>query len=107
MDEKYKEELQESLRKWATIDKILAIQRKKDEPLISRFCANNDPEDINQTIKKLKNHKGMPKHDRKIITTFELAYPDNLTTKILLQYLDLTDIYSDFLRSMGVRTNNE
>lgn len=107
MDEKYKEELQESLRKWAIIEKILVIQRKKDEPLISRFCADNDPDDITQTINKLKDHKGLPTHDKKVINKFEHAYPDNLTTKIILQYLDLTDLYSDFLRNMGVRTNNE
>ena len=107
MDEKYNEELQESLKIWTKIDMILAIQRTKDQPLIRKFCSKNDFDDIRKTIQTLKNHKGVPTHDKQIIIAFELAYPDNLTTKLISQYLDLTDIYSDFLRNMGVSLNNE
>lgn len=100
MDDVLEKQVQESEEEWAEIEKTIKIREQKDKDIISHFCANNYA-DIARTLELLKKHKGMPKHDQERVNTFDKHYPDNITLKDILGYLDVKDIYRQFLESGG------
>lgn len=101
MDDNIAKGLQESLSEWSTIDKLIAERESKDKRIISTFCAANDPADMMQILDLLEKHKGMPKHDKDIVYEFRDKYPFDLNTKLISNFLDVKDIYSQYLESGG------
>lgn len=95
------DQLQESEREWAEIEKTTALRSEKDKKIISRFCAENDYADIKRTLDLLKKHQGLPQHDRDVVKSFESAYPDKLTVLGIHQFIDVRDIYGCYLESGG------
>lgn len=93
--------LQESVDKWGEIEESMAMQEKKDQKIISKYCADNDPSDIFSTLNLLNKHKGLPLHDKDTVKNFESKYPDKLTTKLILEFEDVKDIYRKYLESGG------
>lgn len=101
MNEKYHELINESEEEWAEIQKNTATRKKKDERIISMFCAENPASDINRTLELLEQYEGMPDHDKKIIKKFKDEYPKELSLSSILGFLDTTDIYHKYLESGG------
>lgn len=101
MTDELQKSLQESVDEWGNIEKSKAIQEKKDKKIISKYCAENDPADIYRTLKLLNKYEGLPQHDKIIVESFEAKYPNKLTTKIILDFEDVKDIYSKYLESGG------
>lgn len=101
MEDKLKEMLQGSLEAWANIDRSRAEQEKKDRKIISMYCAKNQPADIFRTIELLEKFNGLPEYDEQVIKKFKENYPKKITTKLLFDFLDVKDIYREFLESGG------
>ena len=91
--------LQESIYQLEKIEKLEAVQRKKDQKTISKYCAEHDPADIYRTLKLLNNFDGLPSHDKEIVKNFKEKYPNDLSTKLILEFEDVKDIYNKFLES--------
>lgn len=101
MDGKLEQELQESAEEWANIKKMEAERVKKDNKIISMFCAENHPADIYTTIQLLLKYNGMPTHDKETVEEFNKKYPGDLNIDLLHRYLDLKDIYHEYLELGG------
>ncbi|MCR2050649.1 hypothetical protein NSB25_25790 [Acetatifactor muris] len=101
MDDNITKGLQDSLSEWSKIDKLIADRENKDKRIISTFCAANDPADMKQILDLLEKHNGMPKHDKDVVYEFKDKYPSNLNTKLISNFLDVKDIYSQYLESGG------
>lgn len=98
MDKILAEQCQESLDEWAEIEKTEAERRKKDNRIVSNYCAENKEADIIHILELLDKHKGaMPKHDEIIVDTFKHNYPKTLTVKMIVEFEDIKDIYSEYL----------
>ncbi|MBD5395897.1 MAG: hypothetical protein HDR71_16920 [Lachnospiraceae bacterium] len=101
MDENLEKQFQESEAEWAEIEEKKAIREKKDKRIISMFCASNNQADMVQILNLLEKHNGMPDHDKEVIVSFKECYPGSLTVKLLHSFLDVKDIYSQYLESGG------
>lgn len=101
MDKEFENELLESLGEWSDIEKHTEERMRKDKRIISRFCANNDAADIFHILKLLEKYDGLAEHDRETVEMMKLKYPKELDSKLLYDYLDMTDIYSKYLESGG------
>lgn len=101
MGNEIQEALQESVEEWAKIEKLEAVRKKKDQRIISKYCADNDPADIYRILKLLNRLDGLPSHDKETIKSFESKYPNNLSTKLILEFEDVKDIYSKYLEQEG------
>lgn len=99
MDKELETRMQESEEEWAKIQKEIALREKKDQRIISEFCASNDPADIVHSIELLEKFPGMPIHDKEAVDEFKEVFPKKLTVPILHKYLDVKDIYREFLES--------
>lgn len=93
--------MQESESEWADIEKKIAIREKQDRKIISIYCSQNKKADIIHTIELLEKYNGMPRHDQDIIANFKNEYPENLKIKTLHAFLDVKDIYEEYLESGG------
>lgn len=96
-----KSELADSLAEWAKIEQQQAEREDKDKKIISAYLAQNNGADILRTLELLKKYEYMPDHDIEVIKEFEEHFPKKLTTPILSRYLDVADIYSQYLESGG------
>lgn len=101
MDEALEQQFQDSEKEWAEIERLKAIREKKDRRIISIFCAQNDPADMINILSLLEKYSGMPQHDKEIVYDFKRKYPNDLTVKIIHSFLDVMDIYSQYLESGG------
>lgn len=101
MDGSLEQKLQESEEEWAEIEKQKAQREKKDRKIISQYCAGYNRADMVQILELLEKHGGMPKHDKDIISEFKNNYPETLTTKLIHNFEDVKDIYSEYLESGG------
>ena len=43
----------------------------------------------------------MPKHDKEVVEEFKKNYPEELNIKLIHSFLDVKDIYSQYLESGG------
>lgn len=102
MEQAFEERLQESLTQWSEIDQITLERQRKDKRLISEFCAMNNKADIIRILTLLIKYGGLPEHDREVVETFERNYPKSLTTKMIAEFNDVRDIYSEYLESGGI-----
>lgn len=96
-----KDNIQESLVEWAEIDKCTAIRMKKDERIVRQFCAENTEQDIMGILELLEQYKGMSSPDQKIVVDFKQKYPKQLDVKSIADFLDVKDLYSQYLESGG------
>ena len=101
MDENLEKKFQESELEWAEIEKLKAEREKKDRRIISEFCASNKQADMVQILELLEKYNGMPKHDKDIVSEFENKYPEQLNVKLIHSFLDVKDIYNQYLESGG------
>ena len=101
MDDNLKQLMQESLDEWADIEKRQAEREKKDKKIISLYCSQNRQADIFQIIKLLMKFKGMAGHDKETVEEFKAKYPDQLNVKLLNDFLDVKDLYKEYLESGG------
>lgn len=101
MDDKLKQLLQESFDEWADIQKRQAEREKKDKKIISLYCSQNSQADILQIIKLLLKFKGMAGHDKETVENFKEKYPDKLSVELLSDFLDVKDLYKEYLESGG------
>lgn len=101
MDENLEKRMQESESDWADIEKRTAERIKKDKRIISDFCASNKRADMFQILELLEKHGGLPEHDDEIVKKFRESYPQQLTVKLIHDFLDVTDIYSQYLEFGG------
>lgn len=99
MDENLEKQFQESESEWAEIEKNTEIRKKKDQRIISKYCATNKEADIVHILKLLEKHGGMPNHDEELLTEFKEHYPKTLTVKMIHNFEDIKDIYSEYLES--------
>lgn len=97
----FEQQISESLDEWADIQKKMAEREKKDKKIISRFCANNTAADIGHILELLLKYDGMSGDDKKSIEEFKSSYPNKLTIPMLGDFLDIKDIYKEFLESGG------
>lgn len=97
----FEDEIQQSLSEWAEIEKKQELRQKKDERLISQFCADNSHADVIRTLNLLEKYKGMPKHDCERVISFKNNYPDNITVQDIAGYQDVTDLYARYLELGG------
>lgn len=101
MNDEIKKALEESIDDWAALDKSKAEREKKDRKIISIFCSKNTKGDMNKIIELLECFDGMAGPDKEIVNDFKTNYPDKLNTKLLYDFLDLKDIYAEYLESGG------
>lgn len=101
MDENLEKQFQESESDWAEIEKLKAEREKKDKKIISQFCASNKQADMVRILELLEKYNGMPSHDTEIVNEFRKCYPKNLSVKLIHNFLDVKDIYSQYLESGG------
>lgn len=101
MDEKLERQFQESEFEWAEIERLKAERKKKDNKIISQFCAANKQADMVRILELLEKHNGMPKHDKEIVYEFKKCYPEGLNVKLIHSFLDVKDIYSMYLEAGG------
>lgn len=101
MDENLEKKFQESESEWAEIDRLITEREKKDKRIISQFCATNKQADMVRILKLLEKHNGMPKHDKEVVEEFKKNYPEELNIKLIHSFLDVKDIYSQYLESGG------
>ena len=101
MDNTIENQLQESLEEWADIEKLTYERQNKDKKIISKFCAENKAADIYHTLKLLEKYSGLASHDRETVEMMKSKYPQELDAKLLYDYLNMRDIYSDYLESGG------
>lgn len=101
MDDNLKQLMQESLDEWADIQKRQAEREQKDKKIISLYCSQNSQADIFQIIKLLMKFKGMAGHDKATVEEFKEKYPDKLDIKLLYDFLDVKDLYKEYLESGG------
>ncbi len=101
MDSNLEKKLQESEAEWADIERLKAAREKKDQKILSIYCAMNRPADIIHTIELLAKYNGLPQHDKEIVENFKNSYPDKITVKLLHAFLDTKDIYKEYLESGG------
>ncbi len=99
--EEYERLFQESEEEWAEINKRKIIRQKKDERIISSYCAENIEEDILNTVELLLKYRGMAGHDKETVEEFKKMYPDKLNVPLLRKYMDLLDIFEKYLESGG------
>lgn len=93
--------MQESLADRAIIEQNLAERDKKDRKIISLYCARNKEADIIRIIELLLKFNGMAGHDKETIREFKTKYPDKLNVKLLNDFLDVKDLYKEYLESGG------
>lgn len=108
MDKRIQEDMQSSMEEWADIQeqKYKLEQRekerkKKDQQIISRYCASSTKADIFRTLELLLKFGGLPRHDEEIANNFKEAYPKDLTLAKIAEFEDMKMIYKKQLESGG------
>ncbi len=101
MDDNLKQMMQESFDEWADIEQRQAEREKKDKRIISLYCSRNRQADVFQIIELLNKFKGMAGHDKDTVEDFKRNYPDKLNVKLLNDFLDVKDLYKEYLESGG------
>lgn len=101
MDNDLKLMMQDSLEEWASIEQRQAEREKKDKKIISIYCSQNKQADVIHIIELLMKFNGMAGHDKDTVKSFKEKYPDKLNVKTLSDFLDVTDLYSEYLESGG------
>lgn len=93
--------MQESEAEWADIEEKIAIRESRDRKIVSCYCAQNKNADIIRTLELFEKYNGLPKHDKEIISRFRKEYPEELKVRTIHDFLDIQDIYKDYLESGG------
>lgn len=101
MDDNLKQMIQESLDEWADIEQRQAEREKKDKRIISLYCSQNRQADVFQILELLVKFKGMAGHDKETVEDFKSKYPNKLDVKLLNDFLDVKDLYKEYLESGG------
>lgn len=108
MEKNIKGLIQESFEEWADLEKKEAELEKekqnrarKDQLIISKYCASHKKADMFHIAELLIKYDGMPKGDRDIVIIFKEKYPDDISLSELNDFLDVQDLYRDYLESGG------
>lgn len=102
MNEEFCKELQDSLKEHAEIQERLDIRNKKDQKLISMFCAQNEEADVINTVMLLEKYNGLPEHDRQKIKEIKALYPaGKMTVRHIVDFIEIQNIYAPILESGG------
>ena len=101
MDKDIKKLTEESFEEWADIEQKQAEREKKDKKIISLYCSQNLQADVFQIIELLMKFKGMAGHDKDTVMAFKEKYPDKLNIKLLHDFLDVKDLFKEYLESGG------
>ena len=65
------------------------------------YCSENNYADVVRTLDLLLKYPGMAGHDHKTVEEFKEAYPQKLTTKMIMDFEDIKDLYRRYLESGG------
>ena len=83
------------------------LNRKKEkieEKIINQFRAKNNQSDVLKTLNLLENNKVIAAHDKEILAEFKEKYPKQLNVHLIHNYLNLKDIYSQYLNEECEKT---
>ena len=74
---------------------------EREKSAISIYCSENNYADVVRTLDLLLKYPGMAGHDHKTVEEFKEAYPQKLTTRMIMDFEDIKDLYRRYLDSGG------